>query len=446
MNAVFRATLTWPAKFRLNPPEKIAFPWTKVHGLAVIFGRLFADNFIMKSVLVLGLFILGCQSAPSREPVALFRAPRCPAGEASCGELLKVPEKIAEISIPSPEGLPISPITERVVRNLKLLEVPYIFRKYEQPDAPEIATELTFTQFLEAYKTLPGGAELIEILQDPHVRSGQEIKEKLKAWMARRMPGYSLVWNPPGETTDVEEEAFFDMLRSRRIPIANHHDILVHLFLFCDPEIRGLTERIARLFFKGFQYNLDLKHRTPGVDYEIIANAFWVKLQENTPVLYRGSGGEKRIAIIGGFPSIVDPIQAYVGSLLEWVYMVDMWTRMYSKIELDFKTRPNVKDKEKIEGLYKQIMKMTAKAMGLAEDTDPKKIGSAMDQAIDVIDGDFRELSRRNSSYQERWREFSHRVLEDQGPPQLKVLKPEFHRKILKLSVELLEALLDGYE
>lgn len=393
----------------------------------------------MRLVYVLGILIpfqLSCQSLRSSltEPRSIYE--RCIASAVSCESLLRpsLVEDRVELNYPPLDPFPLSPLTQQIVRNLKLLGIPFELQKYPQPDAGPIAVELTFTQFVEAYLNLPGGRELVSILGSEFSRR-DEIKQALNDWVDQYIPGYTLEWEYEGESTFIEQGDFFDYLERKRIPIANHHDLLAHLFLFSDPEIRSLTERLAAIYEKAVRYDLKFPVGHPSSNFSDRVNSLWVRLQESTPVEYRDFQGLKRLAIIGGFPSVVDPLQPYTGYLLDWIYIADI-EKIY--VQINFEIEHNLKPEKR-----QEMQQLYSNSLNYLQDTLNVAL-SDTEQVLARIDHEFNLVSLTTPSYQERWRQFSKRVLEGPSDPSLTLLRPQVHRRLMNQTLTLIEKILES--
>lgn len=383
-------------------------------------------------LLILTTSQLACQMMRSSSEAAL----RCPAGALACEALLTsgpVQQRVT-LSYPPPDSFPLSPLTKNVVKNLELLGIPFELQKYPQTDAGPIAIELTFTQFVEAYQALPGGGELVSILNSQHV-SSETLKDEINQWIKRFIPGYEVEWNYEGDSTFIEQGDFFDYLNTKRIPMANHHDLLVHLFLFCDPNIRQLTERLAKVYEKAVAYSLNFSVDHPSFKLNDRINQLWVRLQENTPVQYFDEYGQKRVAILGGFPSVVDPLQPYRGYFLDWIYFADI-DSIYESIWFEIENKKNFPRRQETRELYLKTL------------TDIKKITtlplSDTEQLLDRINHEFNLVSLTTPLYQERWKEFSKRVFTVGSDPSLSILRPQTHRDLMNKTLLLFEMILSN--
>ncbi len=366
---------------------------------------------------------------------------RCPAEatKLQCKDLI-APE-IAFIGRELYKNPPTSEITLRVVNNLSKLQVPIHLQLIRDPTRRQniAAVELTFTQFLDAYRTFPGGNELIAILQSTEFTNGKQVKEALTSWLAVYLPGYSFYWLPPGKPSFIEEAHFFNYLKERQIPIGNHHDLLAHLFLFLDPQIRNLTERLADLYeiaakrktrgFFGFQHINLAKH----------VNFLWGRLQENTPVQYKDRAGNNRIAIIGGYPSVLAPFEPLSeGTLFYWVYLREAHS-FYEKLDHYLKTNMTLKNRGELLDRHNQLLHDLGEVMGIKE---RKNILQQMRYAPDDISSIFVKLNFETNSYQDIWLKFSESILTASSPTLIQIMKPENHRKFMEQSIGVLELLL----
>lgn len=371
---------------------------------------------------------------------------------ANCQALLTSKTETVSIQIPQPDKFTLSPITERIVKNIKKLGVPFeynVLKKMngERPsDFDEVSVELTFTQFIEAYKTLPGGVELINILQDPTLESEVEIKNKIKAWMAHYIPGYRIEWLPPtDEHSFVYEDDYFNLLNEKAIPVANQHDILAHLFLFADPTLRELTERVARVYVQADNYHKKMGTEVFGVNLKAIANSFWTRIQEYTPVGYTDDLGRDRIAIIGGLPAIHDPIQAYLGTILDWIYTGEL-SGYYSNLNRQLLVQKNVEDRDLLIEMHEGLLTLIGRQIGLPESASHRDISSRLKNSVEVIDEHFQDISLQSQNYGERWVLFSDLLYRSPSRSEIHLLRPEFHRELMTKSVSLLEELLKDYQ
>lgn len=398
------------------------------------------------------LFLSSCKTAPnspasidSGDSLAVQAPKRCPATEAECKALLTRFGKIVEIKVPHPIATPISIVSFFIAKNIRRMEIPFSPNDADLKDPKfsfekfqALTVETTMTQFIRAYQSFKGGNELLMILSDAAPQTKAHLRSRVDKWALEFLPGYKLRWPVIGEDDFIEEPHFFNMLDQKIIPIANHHDILAHLFLFLDPELRDLTERLSSLYSKALK--LEPKG-TSGTSLPYLINYFWVRLQEHTPIKYYDENEAERIAIIGGFPSLAAPLAPVIGHIINYVYLKEdvaiHFGRLQDKIEMSKAT-----NRELLLRTHQELIELVRESIGLAKNASEIETSQRLNRLSRELDDEY-EAEVLNYVFQDRWKAFSKRILKGEGHPGHRSLRPEVHRKIMTLSIEILEGLLN---
>lgn len=411
-----------------------------------------------------------CQIAPLKFNNNI--SPRCPSnstsGNKSCQNLLsKNPDSlngrltVHRNKVEEPHEIIISPDTTQVINTIKRLGVAFSYNssssvyatyglkrhlhsnkvKVKQIEGP--AVEVSFTQFTQALKAFPGGEDLVNFLinADPALEQ-KELRLWLQGWVDKNIPGYTLSWTNEPEGQFYPKYEYFDKVNRKILLIGDHHDILTHLFLYSDPEIRSLTERIAYLFNESYRRSIIQNE----IFYDMmpeLANYLWLMLQEKTVVKYFDSQKTPRLIILGGFQSKAVVFDAMMGVLGDNIYTDHLLTLSLEGLEhsISYYSKDIDKKREAVEKLD-TLMDFLKKQLGITVDAKSNRVIGDLRLAKEIINREFNN-SYNKGDLQQTWLNFSEKVLvEDPTEPHLKLMRPQVQRKILTLLVEVFESLM----
>lgn len=182
------------------------------------------------------------------------------------------------------------------------------------------------------------------VMESSEQISTRQQRRKLKSFVAENIPGYQAIFESeilPAINASLESEGLNErvlgfrygkdgrgalpdryyqmLLKNKYLVVGNHHDILGHFILFCDPIIREMTERLAI----GFSTSLEFQHTwastfSSGEEFSrrsvFLRRALrlytlsWNIIQEKLYLRLPDSNGRSILNLVGAFNSVYNAL------------------------------------------------------------------------------------------------------------------------------------------
>ncbi len=182
------------------------------------------------------------------------------------------------------------------------------------------------------------------VMESSEQISTRQQRRKLKSFVAENIPGYQAIFESeilPAINSSLESEGLNErvlgfrygkdgrgampdryyqlLLKKKYLVVGNHHDILGHFILFCDPVIREVTEGLAREFSTALEFQHTLASKFSSAEEFNRRTVFlrralrlytlsWNIIQEKLYLRLPEANGRSILNLVGAFNSVYNAL------------------------------------------------------------------------------------------------------------------------------------------